>query len=167
MPQVAVCSQINTRLFSDKYKTHKYSVGRTYSCWMLNCWCITWPVGFKRLKCWYITWPVGFKRLNNILGRTINCTRTSTNKVKPTRNHQRPLYQMVMQRLSFLYHRLKIITLVRHEGWIKLLILHLWTNLRRLINLAPPWLHLYRRSPKCPKWGGGGRCRYECVGEEK
>ena len=33
--------------FSDKYKTHKYSVGREYSCWMLNCWCITWPVGFK------------------------------------------------------------------------------------------------------------------------
>jgi hypothetical protein len=24
-------------------------VGRGYSCWMLNCWCITWPVGFKRL----------------------------------------------------------------------------------------------------------------------
>ena len=36
-------------LFSDKYETHKYSVGRAYSCWMLNCWCITWPVGFKRL----------------------------------------------------------------------------------------------------------------------
>jgi hypothetical protein len=37
-------------LFWDKYKTHKYSVGRAYSCWMLNCWCITWPVGFKRLR---------------------------------------------------------------------------------------------------------------------
>ena len=24
-------------------------MGRAYSCWMLNCWCITWPVGFKRL----------------------------------------------------------------------------------------------------------------------
>jgi len=28
-------------LFSDKYKTRKYSVGRAYSCWMLNCWCST------------------------------------------------------------------------------------------------------------------------------
>ena len=24
-------------------------MGRTYSCWMWNCRCITWPVGFKRL----------------------------------------------------------------------------------------------------------------------
>ena len=37
-------------LFSDKHKTHKYSVGRTYNCWMLNCWCITWPVGLKKFK---------------------------------------------------------------------------------------------------------------------
>ena len=36
-------------LFSDNYKTHKYIVGRAYSCWMLNWWCITWPVGFKKL----------------------------------------------------------------------------------------------------------------------
>jgi len=37
-------------LLSDKYKTHKYIVGRAYSCWMLNCWCITWPVGFKKVN---------------------------------------------------------------------------------------------------------------------
>jgi len=36
-------------LFSDKYKTHKCSGDRKYSSWMLNCWCITQPVGFKRL----------------------------------------------------------------------------------------------------------------------
>ena len=37
-------------LFSDKYETHKYSVDRTYNCWMLKCWFIMWPVGFKRLR---------------------------------------------------------------------------------------------------------------------
>ena len=26
-------------------------MGRTHSCWVLNWWCITWPVGFKRLRC--------------------------------------------------------------------------------------------------------------------
>jgi hypothetical protein len=39
--QIAVCSQINTK--------HINSVGREYNCWMLNWWCITWPIGFKRL----------------------------------------------------------------------------------------------------------------------
>ena len=39
----SVCAVSGTSLclFLDKYKTHKYGVGRTYSCWMLNCWCIT------------------------------------------------------------------------------------------------------------------------------
>ena len=44
-------------LLSDKYKTHKYSVGRAYSCWMLNCSCITRPVGFKGLKNTSSLWP--------------------------------------------------------------------------------------------------------------
>ena len=46
---VYAVSGTNRCLFSDKYRTQKYSVGRTNSCWMLNCWCITWPVDFKRL----------------------------------------------------------------------------------------------------------------------
>ena len=51
-------SGTNRWLFSDKNKTHKYSVGRAYSCWMLKCWCITWPVGFKRLTlgCEAVEW---------------------------------------------------------------------------------------------------------------
>jgi hypothetical protein len=35
---------------SHMYETQQHSVGRAYSCWMLNCCCFTWPVGFKRLK---------------------------------------------------------------------------------------------------------------------
>jgi len=37
-------------LFSDKYKIHKYSVGRACICWLLKWWCITWPVGCKSLN---------------------------------------------------------------------------------------------------------------------
>jgi len=29
-------------------------VGSTYSCWMLNCWCITWPVGLERLNPFFL-----------------------------------------------------------------------------------------------------------------
>ena len=29
-------------------------MGRAYSCWMLNWWCITWPVGFKRLSIFFL-----------------------------------------------------------------------------------------------------------------
>ena len=53
-------------LFSHEYKTHKYSVGRAYS-WILNCWCITWPVGFKRFLFLeqHRLLPPGNIRLNN------------------------------------------------------------------------------------------------------
>jgi hypothetical protein len=45
-------------------------VGRAYSCWMLNWWCITWPVGFKGLYteeqiCACFTgWQKAFDRVN-------------------------------------------------------------------------------------------------------
>jgi len=41
--QVAVCFHINT-------KHIYYSVGREYCCWMLNWWCITWPVCLKEFN---------------------------------------------------------------------------------------------------------------------
>ena len=33
-------------------------MGRAYNCWILNCWWITWPVGFKRLRQNVIRWKV-------------------------------------------------------------------------------------------------------------
>ena len=42
MAQVAVCSQINTKHINTVW-------AEWYSCWMLNWWCITWPVGCKSL----------------------------------------------------------------------------------------------------------------------
>jgi len=42
---ISLCCKWHKSLFV--LKTHKYSVGRTYSCWILNWWCITWPVVFK------------------------------------------------------------------------------------------------------------------------
>jgi len=38
---VYAVSDTSRCLFSDKYKTHKYSMDRAYSCLMLNWWCIT------------------------------------------------------------------------------------------------------------------------------
>ena len=29
-------------------------MGRTYNFWMLNCWCTTWPVGFKRFNIQFV-----------------------------------------------------------------------------------------------------------------
>ena len=31
-------------------------MGRAYSCWTLNCWCITWQIGFRRLIKTLFTW---------------------------------------------------------------------------------------------------------------
>ena len=52
---------------------------RTYNCWMLNCWCITWPVGFKmwilHVPC--IVWKSTYKTNLNALEYTHN-RRTSS-----------------------------------------------------------------------------------------
>ena len=42
-------------------------MGRAYSCWMLNWWCITWPVGFKRLTLILLTWRIWWAS-NNVSG---------------------------------------------------------------------------------------------------
>ena len=74
-------------LFSNKYKTHKYSVGRAVDCWMLNCWCITWPVGFKRLTlCLYFLLTYRFIKnydstlLSQTQPRNFNATRYHSKK---------------------------------------------------------------------------------------
>ena len=48
-------------------------MGRTYSCWMLNCWCITWPVGFKRLIKYnvYKTGAWEYTCVNTVLQRLV------------------------------------------------------------------------------------------------
>ena len=46
-------------------------MGRTYSCWMLICWCITWPVGFRRLRL-TVSFVFGHSRCG--IGRYVGCT---------------------------------------------------------------------------------------------
>ena len=100
---IVVCTGASRCLLSDKYETDKYNVGREYSCWMLNCWCITWPVGFKKLTCLpkQDTAPflVKFNRKKNLIFVS-HIILYLPNLLFPSGGPTKPLYSMYLSYLS-------------------------------------------------------------------